>query len=1222
MNLPTNSSKPSSTRAVPYLFLLLAVLWLPMATRAQVETLPPMPAIEPGTTTGLDVHGFENSGTTNAPDYVFTHPYIPPVSNSRDYRIGLQRKLADTNPDPQSFTGKVRFYLLAPEALVESGERIPFADTADGAEIVGDVDESIDPSALHGSTNTLLVNYLVSHLALCDPIVNENPTILGSSDRYDMDIVTGLLKVTYQDDDSDGLPDRDVNNKRIESQRDIQLWSVPVTLDVTSPKTPNAAIDSTSITVGTPVEGALIEGVPGTGSIGFDSFHTPMIVGDNRLLIVRVGFNSRFTWDQGGTPTTGEWDLVYSYYGGGSECDVTKWDEFKPLAYAQVDSAVNTQFGFAKDDMRSPSGEDIPSTQDLRARYHWVDQAANNVFFGSLSRQLLDIDGTTDLYETRCLGSGTCGSTAESENTAPHQGWMMMGLWTHGKMVLLDSMVNHADFGLRAEEEHHREVALYCADSDYSNCTETGDTQHWVRVGSGRDEDRFHDPASPFEDPNPVGWIDTTVQFGSTENLFNALPHMRPSTPRDVVWQVTAGVKTDEVAFDDYISHRTLVFSPMNALKEMDGVNDAQTPYYDGNDGHAPGDMRLQNAATTLKWDPPAYGDVNAYDAYSGRIENVALGGVKARGFFLFEKSGIEYKIPSTTDNASLAQKDWLVSLFYDRRKDPGGQFKRLVTFPSDAHLIAHGVTTLRICTSSGNCPNNLILPKSLAVGNWTHLAFHIDKANELGETTDELHIYQDGFLFATVALPTGMEIESGNLWVGSPDGGTTAGIEGWIDEFKVVEGPFSPEEICNHALGTLVSVPHTYNSGTGTLQNLWAPFAVPDDLADPSTYREPGRLAVHQALHSLSATTWPLSDLYVCSIDYTTPEGVSLHDPGQGDANARSLRRRLLFPEGPVVRNEPRPKSSSNQFCLSCHRTGEEGGLTLDALTRDANTQAQNDDRRQPLQAPDTIFGMIPAHHVADGKPATALPLGSTNGVNLDPWIDDGPLYRWTFDEAGGATLHNWVLGDPDVGATSATLVNGAHYAPGSGRAHALELDGVNDYALVANPFDVTGTALTVASWFRLGTNAATTCEDSTSGHRCTLLAKAGSSDHWLLEVYKVDGSTTWRARFRVATVSASPRELVADLPGSFTGTGWHHLAARYDDGDLELFFDGSSIDSTSGASSALTTALSLDVAIGARLDGSGNPQDPLEGRIDDSRIWSRALLDAEIQALYDGTP
>ncbi|MCG8457239.1 MAG: LamG domain-containing protein [Holophagales bacterium] len=1198
------------------LLLVLALAWLTAAAAGagEVKTLPPMPAIEPGAATGLDVHGFENQGTPNDPDYVFTNPYIPPVSNSLDYRIGLQRKQADISPNPGG-TWRVRFYLFAPEKLVDgSGNPIPFLDTADGAQIVADVDETILPSELHDSADTPLMKHFISHLALCDPRVNENPSVCSGSDCYDLDIITGLVRVTYRDDDLDGQPDLDGGGKPIEEKRDLKLWSVPVDIEVSDPKTKDARFQG--VTVGpTPVSGALIPGVPGTGSIGFGSFHTPLIVGDNRLLVARVGVNSRFTWHQGATPVTGEWDSVYSYYSGGAECDVTKWEELKPLAYAQDDTDINTQFGFAKYPMRTPSGAAIGSTQEMRARYLWMDQAANNLFFGSLSRPLLDVNGTTDLYDTRCVSGVTCAGTTASEGTAPHQGWMMMGLWTHGKMVLLDSMVNHADFGLRAEEEHHREVALFCADSDYSDCTQIGDTQHWVRVGASRDEARFVDPAAPYSDPNPLGWIDTTVQFHSPENFFNALPQMQPSTPRDVVWQVTTGPRSDEVAFDDYISHRTLIFSPMNALKEMG----SGSTYYDGHDAGAPGDMRLQNAATTLKWDVPTYGDVDAFDARSGRIESVALGGVKGRGFFLFENSGIEYSIPDTATNSTLSQNDWLVSLFYDRRKDPVGQIKRLFTFPSGAHILTHGVTRLKICPSSGGCPTNVTLPKSLAAGKWTHLAFHLDDAN------DEVHVYQDGFLFATVPRPAGMEIKGNDvngLWVGSPDGGTSPGIEGWIDEFKVVEGPFSPEEICNHARGTLVAVPYTYGSGTGTLQDLWAPFDIPNDPGDISTYREPGREWVHQALHGAGAVVWPLSDLYVCSIDYTSMNGVSLHDVGQGDTNARSIRRRLLFPEGPVVWNEPRPESASNQFCLSCHRTGEEGGLDLTPLQRDNTVLAYQDEHRQPLQAPGTIFGLIPAGYVAPGKPATALPTGPANGANLDEWIDDGPVYRWTFDESGGATAPNWVIGDPDVGTTGATRMNGAYYQKGENRGHALTLDGVNDYARVDNKFDVTGPGMTVAAWFELGTNAATNCEDSLTGSRCTLLAKSGSSEHWLLEVYKVESSTTWRARFKVSTVNQVLRELVADLPGTFDGTGWHHLAGRYDNGDLELFFDGTSIGSKSQSAGDLSADATLYVAIGARLDGAGNPQHPLEGKIDDPRIWNRPLLDTEIDALHTDTP
>ncbi len=86
-----------------------------------------------------------------------------------------------------------------------------------------------------------------------------------------------------------------------------------------------------------------------------------------------------------------------------------------------------------------------------------------------------------------------------------------------------------------------------------------------------------------------------------------------------------------------------------------------------------------------------------------------------------------------------------------------------------------------------------------------------------------------------------------------------------------------------------------------------------------------------------------------------------------------------------------PRPDSSDNDFCLSCHHEEGQGGLSIDALELDAATVAEHDLRRQPTQPPRRVFGNIPADWIPPGAgpggPSEAL-VAPPEGLLIDPWV------------------------------------------------------------------------------------------------------------------------------------------------------------------------------------------------------------------------------------------
>jgi len=86
-------------------------------------------------------------------------------------------------------------------------------------------------------------------------------------------------------------------------------------------------------------------------------------------------------------------------------------------------------------------------------------------------------------------------------------------------------------------------------------------------------------------------------------------------------------------------------------------------------------------------------------------------------------------------------------------------------------------------------------------------------------------------------------------------------------------------------------------------------------------------------------------------------------------------------------------------------------------------------------------------------------------------------------------------------------------------------------------------------------------------------------------------------------------------------TGT-WHHVVVRRDGSAFDLFYDGALVASGSTASPIGSTTLPLLIGMRNALDGRDFSVD---GRIDEVALWTRALTNAEVAALYNngrGTP
>ncbi|ANM30502.1 hypothetical protein ABI59_14355 [Acidobacteria bacterium Mor1] len=884
-------------------------------------------------------------------------PHIPPVRTSLDGRIGLNMK-------------EKRLMLISPELLNQH-----FLDSPDGASIVANPAGGgllLDVNSLHASTYGIVDD---RHAALCEKNPAPQPcTGRGDDgkDCYDLTVITPMVIF----DGPDGNP----------STIDfIEMWGVDITVKVSNPKTAGASMD-TQIVYGTPVKGADVPAL---------SMFETMVTADGRLLVGRSG---------GSNANIPGVDVFYVV---GDEtdspCDVTQWDasEFHSVSYAYHDPRMigsdgKPRYGFAAYPLRDPEGNLIPkfydnttTETDFNGSYPWIDRTGANLFFTTVHSTFWYRPTNTSTYTTRypaacvpefpgCLPADQFTNQDAQAHDEPSnlRGTSMFGSWTRGKIVMLDGIINNNDFGTKIENEFQRMVQLY------ENGTGPGG-DGWVRIGMGRN----NGPVSEF----PPGYVNNGTFIESTEQLFNALDQMTPRTPRDVVWFVNTGHVSDEVAFDDWVNPNGLINSEMNMSMTWNGtqIPGNNMELYDGfaRTGNWTGDgfdgtqeVRVQNSATGHGvWNLPTAGRLRG----NARMEPVALGGIRGHGMWLDGSTGIRYDVPQTQPQDP-DQSHWYTGLFIDARFANDDVVRDVIRFPDDSRVQLAGRSQILFRGGDGlvKMTYNLPAAKTVPQVGWFHLGLLADPGGQ------KVRLYRNGDRLTTWNSSDGTSLfrltsgqARGEIWVGKIENDPTPGFRGWVDEFKVFGELPNREVICNHARGTMVEE-NLQPIALGQPDMARSDSGLTSDASGPS--RSAPTSGHASELQAYPAEPKPATRRY-CFHDYSEETGAHL---GNIPAGAWSIRERLIFNEGPLEFDEPRPDSSMNAFCLSCHTSDQVvESLQVGALTENLIWTLQVDPRRQPMMPPRMIYGHIPAGYYPSGDPATDL-VAPPSGFYQDEWV------------------------------------------------------------------------------------------------------------------------------------------------------------------------------------------------------------------------------------------
>lgn len=216
-------------------------------------------------------------------------------------------------------------------------------------------------------------------------------------------------------------------------------------------------------------------------------------------------------------------------------------------------------------------------------------------------------------------------------------------------------------------------------------------------------------------------------------------------------------------------------------------------------------------------------------------------------------------------------------------------------------------------------------------------------------------------------------------------------------------------------------------------------------------------------------------------------------------------------------------------------------------------------------------------------------VPMGPVGGTPPE----SGMVGHWKFDEGSGSTT-------ADSSATGAvgTLTNGAAWGTGL-VSSALSFDGVDSYISVPYDSDFYGqSALTVTGWFKLNSFAS---------------PQMMLTDAWG-GTYALYFSTPNRLSFDHYPTGGY-RYADAIIP---TSGDWVFFAAQWESGiRAKIYING--IESTTYVDPTASTGTISDNGQGLEFGyntGGGNM--PLDGLLDDIRVYNRVLSTTEIQKLY----
>lgn len=197
------------------------------------------------------------------------------------------------------------------------------------------------------------------------------------------------------------------------------------------------------------------------------------------------------------------------------------------------------------------------------------------------------------------------------------------------------------------------------------------------------------------------------------------------------------------------------------------------------------------------------------------------------------------------------------------------------------------------------------------------------------------------------------------------------------------------------------------------------------------------------------------------------------------------------------------------------------------------------------------------------------------------------GPVAAFGFEDGGSDA-------DDDSGHGHDGDIEGANWTSQGKYGDALSFDGTNDWVTIdGSPLLNLTTGMTLEAWV---------FPTTTTGVRDILIKEGAGGDIYNLYARNWQGLPEVNAAIGGANQTANGSAIPANV--------WTHVAGTYDGSVLRLFINGTQVDTTPIAGTIATSGGPL------RIGGNSLWGEFFQGRIDEVRIYNRALTPAEIQA------
>ena len=181
-------------------------------------------------------------------------------------------------------------------------------------------------------------------------------------------------------------------------------------------------------------------------------------------------------------------------------------------------------------------------------------------------------------------------------------------------------------------------------------------------------------------------------------------------------------------------------------------------------------------------------------------------------------------------------------------------------------------------------------------------------------------------------------------------------------------------------------------------------------------------------------------------------------------------------------------------------------------------------------------------------------------------------------------------------------TLCPGGSVTLSTSGGNAVQVDGVDDYVEVANPYRSFTNEIAIESWVNSSSNV-------WAGQGALILPNFNGKFTWLWHI-DVSGVIVFQIQSPISGGSKT-------LSFNFPTTGWHHIATTCSSTGMYAYVDGQLVASTTGFTESFNNPANSRITLG--LDPRYTPQTSYRvtaSKFDEFRVWNVARTQAQIQA------